>query len=82
MFSVPLCFKILGSSLQLLKKLATGAGNKDPARNVALAVLHALHNARRLAALGAIRALGGVHHFLAICCFGYLGHGTDILLSG
>src|SRR5690348_9639952 len=52
--------------LQLLKKLASRARNKNPARHVPLAILHPLHDPRRLAALGTIRALRCVHHLLAI----------------
>src|ERR1700739_2123406 len=56
-----------GKTLQLLVELACRAGDVHSARNVALAVLHALHHARRLAALGAVCTLAGIHYLLAIC---------------
>lgn len=66
-----------GRQLQLLVKLAGGARDEDPARDIALAVLHPLHNAGRLAALGAIGALGRVHDLLAVGCLGDLcWHGS------
>ena len=60
--------------LQLFVEFARGAGNVDAARDIALPVFYALYDARRLAALGAIRALGCVHHLLTISRFGDLGH--------
>ena len=55
----------------------------DSAGNVALAVFHPLHDARRLAALGAIRALGGVHDLLAICVFAIFAiFSPESVLSG
>jgi hypothetical protein len=54
--------------LELLVKLASRAGNKNPSGNAALAIFHSLHNTRGLAAFGTIRALGGVHLFLTIRC--------------
>ena len=63
------------SSLQLLEELAGRARNVNPARDAALAVLDPLHNTRRLAALRAIRALGGVHDLLAVRCLCNLSHG-------
>src|SRR5581483_7701964 len=59
-------------ALQLFVKIASRARDKDSARHVALAVLYALYDSRRFAALGAIRALRCVHHLLAVCCFRYL----------
>src|ERR1700722_3242601 len=56
-------------SLQLLEKLTSRTGNVDTARNAALAIFHALDDARSLAALGTIRALARVHHFLTVRCF-------------
>ena len=61
--------------LQLFVEFARGAGNVDAAGSVAFPVFYALYNARRLAALGAIRALGRVHNLLTISRFGDLGHG-------
>src|ERR1700680_2326467 len=69
---------------QLLEKLTRRARNKHSAGHSALAVLHSLHNAGRLAALRTIRALGSVHHFFTICCLCNLGHScllTKILLQ-
>ena len=60
--------------LQLLVEFAGRAGNKNPPRDAALAVFHALHDAGGLATLGAVGALGRVHHFFAVGCFGNLGH--------
>lgn len=60
--------------LQLLVELAAGARNVDSAGDIALAVFDPLHNPGRFAALRAIRALGGVHYFLAISRLGDLGH--------
>src|SRR4029077_8672704 len=54
--------------LQLLEKLTRRARDVNPARDAAFAVFHALDDARGLAALGAIRALGGVHDLLAVSC--------------
>jgi hypothetical protein len=55
-------------------EFAAGAGNKDSARGIAFAVFHTLYDSGRLAAFGAICALGGVHDFLAVCRFGDLSH--------
>src|SRR5215468_6381516 len=60
--------------LQLLVEFATRTRNIDAAGDVAFPVLYAFCDARRLATLGAIRALGSVHHFLAISRLGDLGH--------
>lgn len=46
-----------------------------------LTVFYPLHNARWLAALGAIRAFGGVHCLLAVTGFGDLCHGYSSLLA-
>jgi hypothetical protein len=55
--------------LQLLEEFAGRARDVNPARNAAFAVFDALDDARRLAALGAIGALSGVHDLLAVGCF-------------
>ncbi len=60
--------------LKLLVKFASRAGDIHAPWHPAFAVFHPLHNARRFAALRAIRALRGIHYLLAICCFGNLGH--------
>jgi len=60
--------------LKLLVEFASGAGNEDSPGNAALPILHPLYDAGWLAALGAIGALGRIHHFLAICGLGDLGH--------
>src|SRR5258708_689766 len=76
--------KNLIRALQLLEELARRARNIDPARYPALAVFHALHDAGRLAALGAIRALACVHHLFTVCCFCDLCaycHGSFLLIS-
>src|ERR1017187_6106959 len=70
--------------LELLVEVARRAGNIDPARYAALAVLHALDDARRLAALGTIRALAGVHHLLTVrrfCDLCAYRHGSSLLIS-
>src|SRR5262249_21933647 len=69
-------------TLELFVEFAAGAGNKDAARNVALTVLYPLYDAGRLAALGAVGALGGIHHFLAVRRLGDLGHCQSLLMSG
>src|SRR5215469_1011704 len=65
---------------KLLVKLARRARNVDPARNPALAILGALHDARVLAALGAGGGFGGVHDLLPVGCFCDLCHAS--LLTG
>ena len=60
--------------LEFFEEFASGTGNEDSAGSSALTVFDALNNARGFAALWAIRALGGVHYFLAVRCFGNLGH--------
>ena len=60
--------------LKLFVKFAARAGNKNSAGSTALAVFHPLHDARRLAALGAIGALRGIHDFLAVCSLCDLSH--------
>ena len=70
--------------LQLLVKFTRRARDENASGNTTLAILNALHDARRLAALGAIRALGGIHHLLAVCCFCNLGaycHVSVLLIS-
>jgi hypothetical protein len=60
--------------LKLLVEFAGGARDENSAGNAAFAVFHALSDASRFAALGAVSALGSVHYFLAICGLGNLGH--------
>jgi hypothetical protein len=67
--------------LEFLVEFAAGAGNKDSAGGIALAVFYAFHNPGRLAALGAIGALGCVHYLLAVRRFGDLSHGSITLLN-
>jgi hypothetical protein len=55
-------------------EFTTGAGNEDAAGSVAFAVFHPFYDPGRLAAFGAIGALGGVHYFLAVRRFGDLSH--------
>jgi hypothetical protein len=50
------------------------AGNKNAAWYASFAVLHPLNDARRLAALGAVGALRGIHNLLAICSLCDLRH--------
>jgi|SRR6185369_17984175 len=65
------------TGLQLLEELASRAGDENPAWDIALSVLHALHDPGRLATLGTIGALRGVHYLLAVGCLGNLcGHGS------
>ena len=60
--------------LKFFVEVAGGARDVDAARNAALAVLHALDDACGFAALGTVGRLRRVHYFLAVTCFGYLGH--------
>ena len=60
-------------SSEFLEELACRARDVNPARDAAFAVFHPLNNARGLAALGTIRALGGVHDLLAVRCLCDLG---------
>jgi hypothetical protein len=74
------------AGLELLVELAGGAGNKNSTGDAALAIFDALDDACGLAALGTVGALGGVHHLLAICSFGDLGHyfscfGYEVILA-
>jgi hypothetical protein len=66
--------------LELLVEVAGGAGNVDAAGDAAFAVLDALDDAGGLLALGAIGALGGVHHLVTACNFGNLSHGSFLLV--
>src|SRR4051812_43393062 len=59
---------------QLLEEFARRARDEDPARYVALPVLHPLYDASRLAAFGAISTLGCVHDLLAVSRLGNLCH--------
>jgi len=65
---------ISAKRLELFAEFAGGAGNEDSARDAAFAIFDALHDTRGLAALGTVGALGGVHHFFAVCGFGDFGH--------
>jgi hypothetical protein len=65
---------LTSARLELLVEFAGGAGDENAAGDAALAVLDALYDARGLAALGAIGALGGVHYFLTVSSLGDLGH--------
>ncbi len=67
--------------LQLFVKLANRAGNIHAARHAALAVLHAFHNPGRFRALGAIRALSGIHFLFTVARFRNLGHNVPCLLQ-
>jgi hypothetical protein len=65
------------TTLQLLEKITRRARNINSAWDAAFAVFDPLHDARGLAALGAIRALGSVHDLLAVrgfCDFGAYCH--------
>ena len=64
---------------QLLEELATGAGNKNPAGDAALAVFHPFDDARGFAAFGAVGTLGCVHDLLAVGRLGNLRHRVDLL---
>src|ERR1700753_734217 len=63
---------IESGGLELFEEVARGAGDIHAAGGAALAVLDALHDTRRLRALGAIRALLGVHLLLAVAGLGNL----------
>src|ERR1019366_94597 len=56
-----------GGHLQLLVKLTRRARDVHAARNVFLAIFHALDHPGGLAAFGAIRTLGGVHDLFSVC---------------
>ena len=74
----------LETNLQLLEKLTCRAGYINPTRYAALAIFHALHDARRFAALGTIRALARIHHFLTVRRFSDLStdcHNSPLLVS-
>ena len=60
--------------LQLLVKVAGGAGDIDAAGDAAFAVLRALDDAGWFAALRTIRGFRGIHLFFAIGCLCNLGH--------
>ena len=68
--------------LKLFVKLASRARYIDSAGDVPLAIFHPLYDARGLAALGTVRALGSVHHFFTICRLGDLGHGRLLSCLG
>ena len=65
------------SPLQLFVKLAGRAGDENSAGNVALTVLHTLHDPGGLATLRTVGALGRIHYLLAITCFSNLRHGRN-----
>ena len=67
--------------LQLLVKLASGAGDIHSARHAALPVLHSFHNPGRFRALGAIRALSGVHFLFTVARLCNLSHNVSCLLQ-
>jgi hypothetical protein len=60
-------------------EIARRTRNKDAARDSTFAVLDALYDPRCFATLWAIGALGRIHYFLAVCCFGNLGHSETLL---
>ena len=64
--------------LEFLVEVARRARDVDAARDTALAVLHALDDARRLAAFRTVGRLRRVHFLLAITCFCNLGHWWDV----
>ena len=68
--------------LQFFEEFASGARDIDAAGDVAVPVLNAFYDARRFATLRAIRALGSVHHFLAISGLGDLGHRSQLSFIG
>jgi hypothetical protein len=68
------CRGLRQDPLELLVEFAGRAGDEYSAGDVALAVLHALHDARRLTALWTIRRFRGVHDLLTICCLCDLCH--------
>jgi hypothetical protein len=63
----------ISRALQLLEEFARGARDINPARDVAFAIFNAFDDACGLAALGTIRALGGIHDLFAVGCFCDLG---------
>jgi len=70
-------------ALELFVEFASGAGDVHPARHSAFPILDALHNARRLGALGTIRALGGIHFLFTVARFRNLCHDlSNLLLFG
>jgi hypothetical protein len=66
--------KKLENNLKFLVEIAHRARDVDSAGDAALAVLDALDDTRRLAALGTVSRLRRVHHLLAITSFGNFGH--------
>jgi hypothetical protein len=66
--------EFLCCGLELLVEFAGGAGDEDSTRDAALTVFYPLYNARWLATLGAVSALGRVHYLFAISCFGNFCH--------
>ena len=65
---------IFNLRLKLFVEIARRTRDIDSAGDAALAVLYAFDDARRLAALRTVGRLRRVHYFLAVTCFGNLGH--------
>ena len=59
--------------LQLLEEFTRRARDVNPARNATFTIFYAFDDPCGLAALGAIRAFGGVHYLFAVCSFCDLG---------
>jgi hypothetical protein len=68
--------------LKLLVEVARRARDIHSAGNAALAVLYALDDARRLAALRTVGRLRRVHYLLAVTCFCYFCHRSGGSPSG
>ena len=64
-------------SLEFLEEIARRAGDINSARNTALTVLHALHNASWFGALRTIRALVSIHDLLTVAGLGNLRHNSS-----
>ncbi len=73
-------FRNLKCRLKFLKEIAGRTGDIDSAGDAALAVLDALHDARGLAAFGAVRRLRCIHDLLAVASFCNLCHSLEFLL--
>jgi hypothetical protein len=69
-----LCLNVM--FLELLEELASRAGDVNSARNPALAVLDALHDAGGFGALRTIGALVGVHDLFTVAGLGNLRHNS------
>jgi len=68
------CKSTIENWLELFREFASRTGNENPAGNASFTVFHPFDDASGLAALRAIRALAGVHLFLAIRSLCNLGH--------